>query len=1227
MVFRTQFSSSALQVVELIYRAMLSVDVRRFARILAHYPYVVLLVVFVVTATCLVVCITIPKSLDFTQPIAGFEPRDTEISERIMAYQNLLDNVDGNANIMPFKERNVPEVGMSEEQLGEAPDEESGSGNDISTTNISNNIRNQYRPWSYVADHYFCGLPSNDHARVVYQAEDGGSLLSAQKLRTICRLEEEYFDSFHGYKKSCELVCADCKQCCRRMSLPNFVALVAGKTSCHNITDEDIVQTFRLLSRCAAFYHNYTLGPLCGDLPDEKVWYGRFEDYQDVCPGVPRQCSQRNLVFTVLHYLVDHRFLHRVPVPKSNPPLKYVATFLPLAASEANVEVYEHLENLPRVYQGVEVAGAYFAVKYRLFERYLLSDSVWLGLAGAFIFLAMWAYTTSIFVTVMSFMAIFWALVTAYFLYTFVFEINFFPYMNMVTVVMMIGIGTDDLFIYCKVWQLAKSEKNNGVLEKIICDTLRHSVLSMLVTSLTTAAAFYANYVSDITAIRCFSIYAGTTVVCNFVLTITWMPASIMLYEKWCNFYMCRRAELYTGEFSICYIICRVPYKLHYLISDWSRIFFEQILPCLVIKMRYVWLLVYGCLGICGVIVIFYYPRLKLPSTRKFQVFDDGHLLEMYDFKLGSMFGFERTSDEDMPNFPITIVWGVHATDNGDHLDPNHRGSLSFDSGFDLTTASAQRWLLEFCSRLRRTDFYLSTPGMQLTNCFMENFVNGYMKQRCSGFSDIHSVCCNKTKFPFSKSVFVQCLKDYIPALQNTPGVHYNGNSPGPRFSDGHISAFIVQFQSNEPYSHDFQRVQAFYHKVNRWVNEEMLKAPAEMRNGWFVSDLEFYDLQNSLVEGTPLALGVSLAVVALVAFFTTLNALISLYAIVTIACIIVVTLGSLVLLGWELNILESVVITVAIGMSIDYTLHYGVAYRLAPDLDREMRVASSIGRMGSAVAMSALTTFSAGAFMMPSTVLAYRKFGTFLMLLISIGWVYSTFFFQALLRTLGPQGGFGQFHWPASDCCSPASRERVDKTIYAFSESTLSSSSANHASSTETHELEPLTELHDPTPRLLSHHPHHHCSSSSCSSAHHHHHHHHHHHLHPHHYSHHHHRPRSRGQYTQVKTNVIEADEPDDSKKGRGGQRPGAGPKREPVVTFQSPNRTQLPSEVETLDGTSSSSPSSGAEDSEMMNITAHDDVIAGGAGVATSGQSPDERPGVLDEGCRLSQLLQGAV
>ena len=61
-----------------------------------------------------------------------------------------------------------------------------------------------------------------------------------------------------------------------------------------------------------------------------------------------------------------------------------------------------------------------------------------------------------------------------------------------------------------------------------------------------------------------------------------------------------------------------------------------------------------------------------------------------------------------------------------------------------------------------------------------------------------------------------------------------------------------------------------------------------------------------------------------------------SLLAIVTVFLIILATIASLVLLGWELNILESVIITLAIGLSVDFTLHYGIMYKLAGHGDRD---------------------------------------------------------------------------------------------------------------------------------------------------------------------------------------------------------------------------------------------------------------------------------------------------
>ena len=92
------------------------------------------------------------------------------------------------------------------------------------------------------------------------------------------------------------------------------------------------------------------------------------------------------------------------------------------------------------------------------------------------------------------------------------------------------------------------------------------------------------------------------------------------------------------------------------------------------------------------------------------------------------------------------------------------------------------------------------------------------------------------------------------------------------------------------------------------------------------------------------------------------------------------VTVGILLLLGWQLNILESVVITLAIGLrlvikyfhhhchwaqvyhpssphnyqyaspSVDFTLHYGIMYKLSGETSRERAVTFSIATMASPV-------------------------------------------------------------------------------------------------------------------------------------------------------------------------------------------------------------------------------------------------------------------------------------
>ena len=862
----------------------------------------------------------------------------------------------------------------------------------------------------------------------------------------MCEVEEEKLRSHKAFTDAC-IYTTYSQKCCRSWSLGNYIALLSNKSKCQDITDDDVQSVHSLLTQCAPYYKNITLVPDCGKDDSQNT---------DACKKIPKQCKQHNAVFYILHYIADTGFLAQ----KESTKLTHAVAFLPLAAGVGTETLYKTIEHEHLGDAATEIVAMNFQIKQDLFDLYLRRDTLWFSLSLLSIFIIMWIYTSSLFLTIMTVVSLFLSLEISYFLYTMVFEIKFFPFMNLMTVVILVGIGVDDVFIYCKVWATAKLDKNAGTLEKLVSDTLKHATLSMSVTSFTTAAAFYASYVSYITALSCFAVFSGTVIIINFLIMVTWIPATIVIHEKWCSeCCTCYSPDFYAKQKGCLYHLSTIPNRAYFYISDLSRVFFDQILPCVVIKLRYLWIPLFGLLGAGGIIVVFYYPRLKLPWSNEFQVFAHDHPFEVYDFRMKELFWFEKSARANMGTFPITIVWGVKPTDNGNQLDPFSKGAIELDARFNIADPKSQTWLLDFCRDLRETSYYRREIDPQISNCFIEHFQK-FMRRRCMDIdgNDL-SPCCVNSEFPYTEETFNKCLKVYLPIVEQSQGIYYINRNAGPRFSKdtGELQGMIVEFNSKESFTFNYVKIGLFYQELENFVREQLRRAPVGMKGGWFISHLEFYDLQHSIAQGTPIAIGVSIAISSVVAFLTTLNVLITLYAMLSISAAIFVTIASLVLLGWELNILESVTLSVAVGLSIDFTLHYGMAYRLAPDLDREMRLVSATGRMGSPVFMAAFTTFLAGALMMPSTVLAYRQLGTFLMIVMTTSWIYATFFFQALLRAAGPEGGFGQFHWPASNCCS--GREHVDKTKYAMSESTLSSSSTNHVNSSETHELEPLTD------------------------------------------------------------------------------------------------------------------------------------------------------------------------
>ncbi|KAK8775859.1 hypothetical protein V5799_030794, partial [Amblyomma americanum] len=188
-----------------------------------------------------------------------------------------------------------------------------------------------------------------------------------------------------------------------------------------------------------------------------------------LCRGVPAECIEYNAVYTILHYLADVNFLAPVAGRGDDdsdslisawdsssssssrrndsalsqsasgklvhkPHLSYTSVFLPIAQSTMAMPYFKELEQYGQLQDDVtEVVGMELGLKHTLFDEYLVHDTVYVALAGVTVLAAMWAYTQSFLVTAVTCLAVIFSLGTAYFLYTTVFRISFFPFMNILT--------------------------------------------------------------------------------------------------------------------------------------------------------------------------------------------------------------------------------------------------------------------------------------------------------------------------------------------------------------------------------------------------------------------------------------------------------------------------------------------------------------------------------------------------------------------------------------------------------------------------------------------------------------------------------------------------------------------------------------------------------------------------------------------------------------------------
>ncbi|XP_068608482.1 protein dispatched homolog 2 [Brachionichthys hirsutus] len=976
---------------------------RSYSQLVVGYPLAMLVGGAVLLLGCSLAGLFIGPLPDFSDPLLGFEPRGTYIGVR-------------QSSLMELRKSTGPG-----KMFSSLPQQFSKSGQGASRLRLKRMLARESSP-----DTFLCDAPDERLAQLVFRSENAASLWSLTAIHAMCEVEQSRISSQAQFQDLCqkhvrgEAEGTSRGSCCPSWSLGNYLAVLTNASCCLSLTSHQVSESLNLLRKCAPSYHEGHLVESCAERPKHGG-----------CSSVPSRCKQSRVVFQILHFLVDKDFLSPQTVQYQIPTLKYSLLFLPIDKGEHMMEMYMNsLEGRDLTYNNTTITGMDFGIKQTLLKYYLARDAVYPVLAVASLLVTMSLYIQSLFIVVLSAIAITGSLLTSYFIYKVVFRLTFFPLVNLLAALILLGSCSNHVFIFADFWNLQLSHNPSAPLEKRISRVLREVGYLILASGLTSSAAFFSGYLSSITAIRCFSVYLGTASFTSSILSLVWLPCCFVLRERYTEATATSAAvqgwkpccSKNTGGFwdtsarkRCLFSLLQKLREFKKGLTDTTNLLFMKILPCGVVKFRYIWVCWFAVLAAGGTYMSCIDPGMKLPTldSRVTQLFRSSHPFERYDAEYRHMFMFERQRNGEDKPVTLTLVWGIKPTDNSDHLNPKSNRSLVLDPDFNMTRPDSQVWLRDLCGRIQNRSFYSppSTDAETDNICLVENLIQWVSLRRCSESNDSLHFCCNNISFPFPPGVFKNCLSMMLAERHAEGHLAHRG---GLYFqADGEIAALVLEFKTTYLYSFNFSRTRFYYRQIVTWFNREISGAPRGLENGWFISNLSLFDLQQSLSSETLVVTGSSVALTLAVLLLTTWNIPLSIYGTVAVGGSVFVTVGLLVLLEWHLSGVEALFISAAAGLSVDFVANYCISYSLAPHSDKIGKVAHATKRMGCPVAIVSGAFFSMGILMLPATALLFRKLGIFLFLVKCVACGFATFFFQSLCCFFGAQNNCGKIALP----------------------------------------------------------------------------------------------------------------------------------------------------------------------------------------------------------------------
>ena len=348
-------------------------------------------------------------------------------------------------------------------------------------------------------------------------------------------------------------------------------------------------------------------------------------------------------------------------------------------------------------------------------------------------------YTGSNFIGSMGMLQIILTLPLALFIYRGILQITFFNQLHVLAIYLVLGIGADDIFVFMDGWNQSINLYHNTADRLDV--TFKRAFWAMAATSSTTCVAFMSTAISPIMPIASFGWYAAIGVLLNYVLAVTLFPCTLMVYHYklyGCCRRMPRQLEKVislTMFFPTCHsrdegvYCCQQPYRIpvavqvkppaadgvdqkvddgdqptaaqgseneekEEVLRSIDRFFKYKYAP--IITKRPVAALMSVGFGVYIIISVVCALQLE-PPTEQEQWFPKDHMFEQI---MASMRTFASAAEDQY--IMVTLAWGLIGMNRDDKVfwDAQDRGTIEYDSDFDLSTAEAQRFFLDSCDAL-----------------------------------------------------------------------------------------------------------------------------------------------------------------------------------------------------------------------------------------------------------------------------------------------------------------------------------------------------------------------------------------------------------------------------------------------------------------------------------------------------------------------------------------------